>query len=795
MRGCWTDLSKVDRIQHSPSLAVRTRSVGLRPKPSPSLTSLYDLEKDVLSRDEGVVERRVFNNPGKYKVMVKKSHAVNKAKKNISASYNNLIGSPDSYVSLSPSSSRDSVASLSELNERLVNKSKIASKARDSVQLLTIGHVQKFVATPPTISVTNEDNEDLTPIMSPGAPQGLLLRHRDSLGTALKRRGEHRQTSEEEEDEEETPVGENTISNSGVLPLHPGTPPQVAKTHKVPDVTPEMLSKHSLHYYLMNNFFVSDSSSFEEGSTPTTPRTRRKHKKVRFDTSPNVIYTQPRGGDYAFIEAGALFQTRWETLDRHPHTLLGGQEKWNYYDVERKRFVFEVIKWVRVADKDNPDLPDEPVYLKPDCFESVLFYYQDYDNNTLRCPKGIKSDVFLDTLKFFKIPQDEITVGPYEKQDTETYDHLVPHRWDTLQARIWLVLYHKCSTPTKIFTVVDVIFIIASVVSCIAATFPDFRPPSLSHEDEHFFERFGATWVFVKIDGICMIWFFIIFILQFYAAPRKSDFLLSFQTTIDLILIASYVMMLAVAYSPMHEIYQLRQFLRLTFSLRILRLSRHSMLLNSLGVALKEAARELISVILFLFVIVFMFACIEYFVEVKEPTVCHDCTNSHGNIDIDDDHRRRRDEEEEYGHDGELHHSILEYVWWSLITITTIGYGEPTINTVAGKIFGGMCAIAGVPLFAIPIPILSKHLERVYQREVRKDEFLKEQMQIIARAIANGFQEGDEEDSEDEESEMWKRIVALTRIIIALCFIMLCFPANEYSKRSHSLISDERRPN
>eukprot|EP00116_Pleurobrachia_bachei_P017983 sb/3478245/ len=43
------------------------------------------------------------------------------------------------------------------------------------------------------------------------------------------------------------------------------------------------------------------------------------------------------------------------------------------------------------------------------------------------------------------------------------------------------------------------------------------------------------------------------------------------------------------------------------------------------------------------------------------------------------------------------------------------------------------------------------------------------------------------------EGTSWKmgRGRGLTRIIIALCFIMLCFPANEYSKRSHSLISDE----
>ena len=35
--------------------------------------------------------------------------------------------------------------------------------------------------------------------------------------------------------------------------------------------------------------------------------------------------------------------------------------------------------------------------------------------------------------------------------------------------------------------------------------------------------------------------------------------------------------------------------------------------------------------------------------------------------------------------DGESHVSVVEYVWWSLITITTIGYGTPQIETSAGK--------------------------------------------------------------------------------------------------------------
>ena len=51
------------------------------------------------------------------------------------------------------------------------------------------------------------------------------------------------------------------------------------------------------------------------------------------DVIPSIIsYSR-----YAYIEAGKLFQTRWETLERHNHTLLGSDEKWEYFDFKVRK--------------------------------------------------------------------------------------------------------------------------------------------------------------------------------------------------------------------------------------------------------------------------------------------------------------------------------------------------------------------------------------------------------------------------------------------------------------------------
>ena len=51
--------------------------------------------------------------------------------------------------------------------------------------------------------------------------------------------------------------------------------------------------------------------------------------------------------------------------------------------------------------------------------------------------------------------------------------------------------------------------------------------------------------------------------------------------------------------------------------------------------------------------------------------------------------------------------SILSSMWWSVATLTTVGYGDIYPVTTLGKFFGSLSAIFGVGLFAIPTGILA----------------------------------------------------------------------------------------
>ena len=60
--------------------------------------------------------------------------------------------------------------------------------------------------------------------------------------------------------------------------------------------------------------------------------------------------------------------------------------------------------------------------------------------------------------------------------------------------------------------------------------------------------------------------------------------------------------------------------------------------------------------------------------------------------------------------------SIPETVWWSIITLTTVGYGNMVPITVIGKVFTSVILIAGVALFALPAGIITAG----FLEEIRK---------------------------------------------------------------------------
>ena len=64
--------------------------------------------------------------------------------------------------------------------------------------------------------------------------------------------------------------------------------------------------------------------------------------------------------------------------------------------------------------------------------------------------------------------------------------------------------------------------------------------------------------------------------------------------------------------------------------------------------------------------------------------------------------------------------SIPHTMWWAIVTMATVGYGDIAPITPLGKAFGGMVMLAGIAMFAVPAGILATG----FAAEIRKRDFV-----------------------------------------------------------------------
>jgi voltage-gated potassium channel len=60
--------------------------------------------------------------------------------------------------------------------------------------------------------------------------------------------------------------------------------------------------------------------------------------------------------------------------------------------------------------------------------------------------------------------------------------------------------------------------------------------------------------------------------------------------------------------------------------------------------------------------------------------------------------------------------SIPESMWWAIITLTTVGYGDAFPVTPTGKIVAGATAICGIVMLALPVGIIATSFAEVIRR-------------------------------------------------------------------------------
>ena len=308
--------------------------------------------------------------------------------------------------------------------------------------------------------------------------------------------------------------------------------------------------------------------------------------------------------------------------------------------------------------------------VKPELFEAVLFFYQ--SNGILSKPTFASDVEFKMTLQLFGLIKSNKYEGGTKKDS-----------WNlTYRERAWKILEHPhLSKPGMYFAYISFAIILISVAMFCFET-------EMHRGKVHSSNDSRRTTVWFISECLYMTFFTIEYLLRLWGSPQRLRFTLSFLGLTDLFAIVPFYV--AVCFSFNNKITNIR-ILRLMQVLRIIKLSRYNSGLKILAQAILSCRRQITSLsILFMITIVF----VSTFVYVAEYEAFQDLGFA----------------------------SIPETMWFAVISMTTVGYGDVVPKTPLGKFSGAIGIFMGtVVLFHLFLPIYLMHFSAFYSREQEKN--------------------------------------------------------------------------
>jgi voltage-gated potassium channel len=83
--------------------------------------------------------------------------------------------------------------------------------------------------------------------------------------------------------------------------------------------------------------------------------------------------------------------------------------------------------------------------------------------------------------------------------------------------------------------------------------------------------------------------------------------------------------------------------------------------------------------------------------------------------------------------------SIPASLWWAIVTLTTVGYGDVYPITIGGRFFTSVVLIMGLGFVAVPTGLLAGALAKAREQEKQLEE--QEDAHAAAKAAAEGAEE------------------------------------------------------
>ncbi len=233
-----------------------------------------------------------------------------------------------------------------------------------------------------------------------------------------------------------------------------------------------------------------------------------------------------------------------------------------------------------------------------------------------------------------------------------------------MKQRIKSVVEYNDNSLSKIFAFFIQFLILLSIVTFSVETIPDLSPRAIQ--------------VLHMVELVCVVIFTIEYILRIYVADSKPKFIFSFFGLIDLLAILPFYLSFGIDLRSLRALRFVRLF-------RLFKLARYNRAIKEFTSAVKVAKEQILLFMFITFILIYLSAVgIYYFENEAQP---------------------------------EHFSSIFDSLWWAIITLTTVGYGDVYPITIGGRVFTFCILLIGLGIVAIPTGIISSALMKTIDQK------------------------------------------------------------------------------
>ena len=236
-----------------------------------------------------------------------------------------------------------------------------------------------------------------------------------------------------------------------------------------------------------------------------------------------------------------------------------------------------------------------------------------------------------------------------------------------LRARLHEIIFEADTPAGKLF---DVLLILSIIISVILVMLDSVSSIQQSYGRLLYF----GEWFFT-------ILFTIEYILRLYSIGRPLAYAASFFGVVDLLAILPSF--LSIIFPGTHYLLVIR-ILRVLRIFRVLKLAQYLGEIHILSQALLASRRKITVFLFVVLTLVVIFGALMYLIE--DP--------KHGFT------------------------SIPRSIYWAIVTLTTVGYGDISPHTALGQAVSAIIMIIGYGIIAVPTGIVTAELTQAYKKNI-----------------------------------------------------------------------------